>query len=273
MVTKSFLNFRITGKKWFIDFEKEYQFLKDFADKQGPLVLEQIRSFFELKEPVPLSITSNLPQGVLLLNEIEIPLKRMDGHTFKGTELRLHAIAPHGYKFEKWNLMDKDHSTVLRSFPKNKITVTAEKTLNLQAEFKKDDPNDELPPIRINEVSASNKIHMNEYYSEEDWIELYNTTHTPVSIAGLYLSIDPENPTQYRIPDTSKELTVIPPFGYSILWADKREDWTQLHVPFKLPEKGGTLQLSCIEIDSRGKERIVWNDRLTYTAHSSVETF
>lgn len=258
-------------EKFYFDFEKECQSLKEFASKRGGIVLEQIKNFFELKEPLPLNIESNLPHAPLFMNEIKLPLKKMEGHTFKGNELRLKAIAPTGYRFERWKNMDTDHVTILQSYFESEITITAENALNMQAEFIKE--GNTIPAVHINEVSASNNIHMNEYYSKEDWIELYNSSDTPVSIAGLYLSSDPENLTQYRIPDTPEELTVIPPFGYRILWADKMEDLTQLHLPFKLPAEGATLQLSCFEEDAEGIQTLAWSNQLTYPPHTAVQTF
>ncbi len=161
------------------------------------------------------------------------------------------------------------------SYPDQEITFLMDGPLNIQAEFvkKETDPNHPLPLVRINEVSASNDIYVNEYYKAEDWIELYNTSDQPVSIAGLYISREPENPKYYQIPEGPESETLIPPFGFRVLWADREEDNTQLHLPFKLAGEGGTLTLTSFTTDASGNEIVEWSDQLTYTRHSSDHTF
>ena len=114
-----------------------------------------------------------------------------------------------------------------------------------------------IPPVRINEVCLSNATYVNEYFQRNDWIELYNTTDEPQSIAGLYVTNDLSNPRYYRIPDEG-ELSVIPPHGYRILWADKLMSFAELHLPFKLSSTGEALMLSCY--DNQGN--LVWSDSL-----------
>ncbi len=254
-------------ERWQLNhFEKGILALKEIAKERTKVVLQQIKEYFSLDDPVPLKIESTHAQATLLMNDIEIPLKRLNGHTFKGTQIKVKAIAPIGYQFKRWNKMDTNN-TIIQSFSHNEITVHANSDLRLQAEFIAD--NTLLIPVRINEISASNDIHLNEYFKKEDWIELYNTTDSPVSIAGLFISLEPENPTQYQIPDCGTDLTIIPPYGYRILWADKNENLTQLHLPFKLPADGGTLQLTRLDEN----KDVLWHDKITYTKHSSVGTF
>ncbi len=160
-------------------------------------------------------------------------------------------------------------------YPESEIILTAEKSLTVTAEYRQLETTmlSGIPPVRINEVSASNTIHVNEYFKTEDWIELYNPADTAVSIAGMYISNVPENPLLYRIPESSQAMTVIPPHGYRILWADKQQNDTQLHLPFKLAAEGGLLQLTGVEEDSHGEEAIAWKEQLMYVLHSSEHTF
>lgn len=196
----------------------------------------------------------------------------------KGTNLL--AVEVHQNKGNSTDLyldlqIAQNASTPSESYTDNEVTFTVDGALNLQAEFskKEEDPNHPFVPIRINEVSASNDIYVNEYFKSEDWIELYNATDQPVSIAGLYISREPDNPTQYQIPDSPEGETLIPPYGYRILWADKQEDKHQLHLPFKLAGEGGTLTLTCMKKDATGSESKLWSDELTYVRHSSDHTF
>lgn len=162
-------------------------------------------------------------------------------------------------------------TTLAHQEPQWTIAVTA--PVEVEAEFEEDTPAAgaaTLPPVRINEVSASNDIYVNDYFKRSDWIELYNTTGSPISIAGLYISNDPLNLQLCRLPAAPVEQTVIAPYGYRILWADKLQDKTQLHLPFKLPAEGGRLYLSSYAGDGA---TLLWSDTLTYVWHGESHTF
>ena len=426
------------GTTW--GFESRVSGFKNFATGRPNALIQMLKNYFKLSEPVNLAISGNTPKATLIMNDIPIPLGTFDGYTFKNKTINLKAIAPSGYKFERWNVIKEGENVVvpygttwsyydsgsldgknwiqasyntatwkngraplgygkndivttldygtntqnkrptaymrqifnltklnsnekfklyltiddgaiiylngkevgrhlmssenvtyntfattyapgnpdrvtfdlpasafqqgsnllaveihqnagnstdlyldaqivqttgtpISSYENSEITLTVQSSLNLQAEFSKEEKENNAP-VRINEVSASNDLYTNEYFKSEDWIELYNTTDEAFSIAGLYISREPENPMQYRIPDAPEKTTVIPPHGYLILWADKQNDLNQLHLPFKLAGEGGTLQLTCMKSDPTGQPvEVVWHDRLTYTPHTSVNTF
>lgn len=116
-------------------------------------------------------------------------------------------------------------------------------------------------PVRINEVSADNSIYVNAtYFKKNDWIELYNTTDAPVDVAGMYLTDKEDKPYKYQIPADGVVSTVIPPYGYLIVWADKLEPVQQLHASFKLDDEGG-----CVILTSADK---TWADILYYPQHA-----
>ncbi len=95
--------------------------------------------------------------------------------------------------------------------------------------------------IVINEFLANNKSDVaNEFHIKEDWIELYNTTSTPLSLANVYLSDENGKKTKYSFPSK----TVIQPNEFMIVWADEFVGGNQLHSGFKLDENGETLVLS-----------------------------
>ena len=120
----------------------------------------------------------------------------------------------------------------------------------------------EIRPIRINEISADNSIYINEYYKKNDWIELFNCTAQSIDIAGMYLSDNLDDPTKYQIEEEVN--TVIEPYGYLIIWADKLMPFTQLHAPFKLAAEGGYITLTA--------EDYSWGDTLYYEPHLGVES-
>lgn len=103
----------------------------------------------------------------------------------------------------------------------------------------------------INEFMAFNTSgQLNELGYPEDWIELYNTTSSPLSLFGLFLSDNYTNPTKFAFPETA----VIPANGYLIIWADQNTNTsTNIHANFKLSVNGERLMLSDVagnELDS-----------------------
>ena len=122
-----------------------------------------------------------------------------------------------------------------------------------------------INPIRINEVSASNSIFVNEYFKRNDWIELYNTTDQPIDVDGMYLSDNLNKPQKYQITkDNTSINTIIPAHGYLIIWCDKLEPVSQLHASFKLDAEGGDILLTAADES--------WNDHLVYTTMRGDET-
>ncbi len=119
-------------------------------------------------------------------------------------------------------------------------------------------------PVRINEISADNSIYINEYYKKNDWIELFNTTSEPIDVAGMYLSDNLDKPTKYQISGDDWVSTIIAPYGYLIIWADKLTTFSQLHAPFKLAAEGGYITLTSADQ--------TWSDILYYEPHLGTES-
>lgn len=120
-------------------------------------------------------------------------------------------------------------------------------------------------PVRINEVSADNGIYVNaNYFERNDWIELYNTTSQQVDVAGMYLTDKLDKPNKYQIPANEGINTIIPPYGFLIVWADKLDPIQQLHASFKLDKEGGHVMLTSADE--------AWSDTLFYPAHAEYES-
>lgn len=121
-----------------------------------------------------------------------------------------------------------------------------------------------ITPVRINEVSAANSIYINDSYKKNDWIELINTTDADINIAGMYISDNVKKPNKYQVPTNNAALnTIIPAHGYKIIWCDKLDNKTDIHTSFKLSAEGGDVVIS----------KDGYQDVLTYTAHTGVQTF
>jgi len=122
-----------------------------------------------------------------------------------------------------------------------------------------------MTPVRINEVSASNSIFVNELFKRNDWVELYNTTDSPIDVEGMYLSDNLNKPQKYQISKGNTEAeTVIPAHGYLIIWCDKLDPESQLHASFKLDGNSGNLVLTAADES--------WSDIFTYTRHEGDQT-
>lgn len=89
--------------------------------------------------------------------------------------------------------------------------------------------------VVINEFSASNLTQFADNYQDfEDWIELYNTGTSTVSLTGYYLSDDTINALKYQIPSNVN----ITAGGYVRFWCSGRNlsAGTNYHTNFKLKQ-------------------------------------
>lgn len=79
-----------------------------------------------------------------------------------------------------------------------------------------------------------------------DWIELYNPSNRAINLAGFSITDDPKAPNKYVLP-----FYVLNPGEFAIVYADDMSSTgTELHVPFKLKNKGEMLLL----FDTSGTE-------------------
>lgn len=76
--------------------------------------------------------------------------------------------------------------------------------------------------------------------ANEDWIELFNTTGSPLNLEGLYITDDPTNHLKCALPSY-----VIPAYGFALIWADEDPGSSnEIHANFKLAS-GGEYVLLC----------------------------
>jgi len=102
-------------------------------------------------------------------------------------------------------------------------------------------PSPAVGSLLINEVLASNDSLLFDLNGEDDdWIELVNTTNTPIDLAGFYLSDNPLNLMAWVFPAG----TSIPANGYLLVWADKDTLQQGLHANFKISADGEYVYLS-----------------------------
>jgi len=96
------------------------------------------------------------------------------------------------------------------------------------------------PTLVINEFCASNRALIADSLGEyDDWIEIYNFGDTPVSLGGMYLTDDPDNPKKRRIPEPLS----VPAGGFILLWADGDIHQGSAHLGFRLSRGGEMIGL------------------------------
>ena len=245
--------------------EREMAFKNESPKKDADLILNTLTADYRTNKITQLAgwryanlssatkaqkiIKTNNDNAILTLNGIEIPTSKFIGHVFLPATVK--AIAPSGYKFVGWQKNNKFVTT------DTEYTMTGSYEI-LLACFEADSIIER--PVRINEVSASNDVFINESFKKNDWIELYNTTSSSYDASGMFLSDKLSQPEKYVIPDG----TVIPANGYLIIWCDK-ESGTQLHAPFKLDNKDENVILLTAADHS-------WTDTLRYKKHTGYQS-
>ncbi len=96
--------------------------------------------------------------------------------------------------------------------------------------------------LTISEFMAANNVTLKDEDGDfSDWIEIYNTEQEPLSIGGWYLSGNPQDLTQWRLPDV-----VIGGQSFLLVFAsgkDRAVAGSELHTNFKLNRDGEYLAL------------------------------
>lgn len=208
-----------------------------------------------------ISLSADTNGAGLYINGLQVPYANFDGQLF--APVVIEAKAPAGYDFIGWKTSVGSKEFVSTD-PVIELTADHDKQ-SLIACFTLREQTKNIPPVRINEVSASNGIYVNEYFKRDDWVELYNTTNTPIDVEGMYLTDKESNPKKYRISKgETQAATIIPAHGYLIVWCDKLEPTAQLHADFKLAAEGGIVMLTAADES--------WSDLLSYTQHKEDQT-
>lgn len=209
-----------------------------------------------------ISLTTDTNGAGLYINGLQVPYACFDGQLF--APVTIEAKAPVGYDFTGWKTSVGSKEFVSTD-PVINLTADHDEQSLIACFTSREQTTKDVMPVRINEVSASNGIYVNEYFKRDDWVELYNTTNMPIDVEGMYLTDKESNPKKYRITKgETQAATIIPAHGYLIVWCDKLEPTTQLHADFKLAAEGGIVLLTAADES--------WSDRLTYTEHQEDQT-
>jgi hypothetical protein len=241
---------------------------KRISDREERYVtlIKDLKTTLGLDEPWDMEISSNIKDGKLLLNGLEIPTGKFNGKLFQ--PIVLTASAPAGYAFKEWQVDNVVRSSdsvfnISAAMAKGQYSVRAvyEPVTGEGAAYAPG-----ASPVRINEVSAGNDIYINDYFKKSDWLELYNATDDDIDVAGMFLSDNRSKLQKYRITAPEGVSTIIPAHGYKIVWCDGKTPLTQLHASFKLDNSDDAF-ISLQAADG------TWTDSLVYKAQSRWQTF
>lgn len=231
--------------------------------------MDYLADYLGLTSRYSVTINKNIPGGRLLINTEEIPTGKFVGTLFAPVELK--ATVPAGYSFVGWS--NDGGSTIISTEESLPISLLGNPgTYNVLAVYEKLSDkvllSDIATPLKINEVSASNSIYVNETIKKNDWFEIYNTTDTPLDVAGLYVSDDITQPMKYQIPSYAVDInTIIPANGHLIVWADKLAPTSQLHTNFKLSNADNQMVLLT------SSDEFIANNSAFFSAHPALKDF
>nr|MCR5179852.1 CotH kinase family protein [Bacteroidaceae bacterium] len=227
----------------------------------------------QMKQYERMQLTNVTPQKVhiysdtegcnIYVNEVKVPYGDYSGELFPPAQLR--AEPRGGYRFVGWRYAgDSRYLT-----GDMEMALPAGSNLNLEACFAKMSRSERLrkgiKDVRVNEVMAANSIYQSDYFKRSDWVELFNATADTIDLEGWYLSDDLTNLRKYQISaDGSSATTKIAPFGYLLIWCDKREPLSQLHASFNLAAEGGLVALTNPDESQ--------TDILYYPPHTGLES-
>ncbi len=120
--------------------------------------------------------------------------------------------------------------------------------------------------VTINEYSASNlHSYTDSFLKTEDWIELYNSSNSPVDLSGWHLSDKENKPEKWIIPSG----TTIHANGYLLFLCSGRDAFVngELHTNFKLTQTQGSDQV--ILSNPNGEIQEIHPLNITLTEHSN----
>jgi hypothetical protein len=101
-----------------------------------------------------------------------------------------------------------------------------------------------FPPLWVNEVQPENQLGRQDFAGECDpWVEVFNASTVTQSLAGLFLSDNYTNLTQWAFPESAS----IPPGGFLVVWCDGQSEQStaeELHTNFRLAPGSGSVALN-----------------------------
>ena len=141
-------------------------------------------------------------------------------------------------------ILKRENSGPLTIGEERQLTYKLQDNRSLITAFFEKHQQDSIAPV-INEFMAFNRNGIkDDFFENDDWIELYNPLSQPVDIEGLYISDETANPRKYRFPSNVPDKTTIAALDYSIIWADGDSLQGPLHLNFRLDKETEAITLA-----------------------------
>lgn len=247
------------------NFDDNIGLIRQFIEKRIPCLYKLLPKSFAC-DTATIQITSETKGATYKLNEEPIEKTDFTGVFYTKTPYRIEAVAPAGYMFDHW-VVSRDGKSETSYDVIYRDTLVAQ---SYKAVFKQDASYDPAANhVVINEICTKNKVYLDEYRQQEDWIELYNAGAEDVNLAGKYLSCSKDTLDMYQFPTDRADLTVIPSGGYLVVWADKDPEQGSLHADFKLP----VSLPKTILLSEKKNGKMVVLDSVTYEVHNEHQSY
>ncbi|MBR4841186.1 MAG: CotH kinase family protein [Paludibacteraceae bacterium] len=91
-------------KKLEADWVKDIASMQNFADQRPNYLYKQISTYFKLGDTTGIRIFSELPSTRFLFNNEMVQTSDLKTKFFLGSDMKIKAIAPDGYKFDHWEI-------------------------------------------------------------------------------------------------------------------------------------------------------------------------
>jgi hypothetical protein len=219
--------------------------LRNYPEERKRKIFEHLTDEFSLADSIHIELNvndqtmGNVQVNSLFISEATPGVKDevypWNGAYFQNVPITLMAIPQLGYRFVEWQETGETNDT---------IVLDIDYSIKYTAIFEEDPDFVFEDVLYINEFMASNKSTItDEFNAHADWVEIYNPNNSAVDLASFYLSDDLENPYKYQFERGSKE-TIIPAYGFKIIWCDDNEERGVLHTSFKLSASGEDIVLT-----------------------------
>jgi len=218
--------------------------LHSFAGHRPRKIREHYLSYFQLGDTSSITLNvNNTVAGRVKINSILIDENTLgivgapypwNGMYFHNVPISLKAIARPGFKFSHWeNTSITASDTIIYLYQDTSYTAVFDIDSSFVA----------YQHVFINELCASNTAVIADEYGEfDDWFELYNPNSYPVDLSEYYITDDLSQKTKFRFRSDDVK-TIIPGYGYKLIWCDEDGSQGPLHANFKLSSSGESIAL------------------------------
>lgn len=182
-------------KRWRVTegrYTKSLNDIKVFAEKRPGVLLDHLRSHFELGEAYKISINwdkADNEKGSIRLNTLSITTDFV-GNYIKDVPIRLEASPRFDYEFVQWEGLGKKEKVVTLSNP-------SEKEVTIRPVFKKRPYSEMHGQLIISEIDAAQQG------DAGDFVEIYNLSDSTIDLSGFQLR-DEQDEHVFIFPDELK---------------------------------------------------------------------